>query len=724
MKEILESKYKLFFFSLMLFFFTAIIINLLPNNIEQLLLSIIFPIYFFTLTICYSKYNSISWDIPIVLMIIYMVVAYFSLFNSMSGLLILESLMSGFLANIILKIINKEKNNKNKEQKIESISKNMQYFINLFMPVIFIIILEIYYKMCTFGTPNLKISFYAIIMLLIIVYAFYFLFLSLLRNTFRANLVFSIIFLILFIVNQMRIFYTSDTLLLTDFLFLQTTGELANFVDVTFVNAIRYILSPTIIVIVIFVYLLIISKKQNIELKSRKLNITMFIISITTIAFLFFPFKQLDKFILNKVYDYNKVSDYTISVSNTRYYYKYGVVGGMYGKFLESRRYEPNNYDEEGLKYIINNAQKKEGTWGNPNVIVIFSESFWDLSALEKIKFDKDIISNFHNLQKEGKLIEMISPSYGGISANVEFEILTGGSLNYFSKGYIPYMQLYNNKLSQNTPSIIKEFKNNGYKSIILNSSSKAMFNCDRVYDFYKVDKRTHLYDEINLNGAYVSDKYLTDEIIKYFDNKNKDEKTFYFAITMGGHMPYYEERYDEYDFDITESLYSKEINGTLKAYAEGIYKADQELGRLYDYINTLDENTIIVFFGDHLPHLQTSKGKDALFETGYLNNNYDLESVYRQFNTEALILSNYDIEFDNTKYLSPDLLFTYIMNNMNLELSPYYKWLYTTIDTLPSSNYVISVDKNGNLYYTLGLDSEMKSTYELRKKVQYMLFR
>lgn len=724
MKEILESKYKLFFFSLMLFFFTAIIINLLPNNIEQLLLSIIFPIYFFTLTICYSKYNSISWDIPIVLMIIYMVVAYFSLFNSMSGLLILESLMSGFLANIILKIINKEKNNKNKEQKIESISKNMQYFINLFMPVIFIIILEIYYKMCTFGTPNLKISFYAIIMLLIIVYAFYFLFLSLLRNTFRANLVFSIIFLILFIVNQMRIFYTSDTLLLTDFLFLQTTGELANFVDVTFVNAIRYILSPTIIVIVIFAYLLIISKKQNIELKSRKLNITMFIISITTIAFLFFPFKQLDKFILNKVYDYNKVSDYTISVSNTRYYYKYGVVGGMYGKFLESRRYEPNNYDEEGLKYIINNAQKKEGTWGNPNVIVIFSESFWDLSALEKIKFDKDIISNFHNLQKEGKLIEMISPSYGGISANVEFEILTGGSLNYFSKGYIPYMQLYNNKLSQNTPSIIKEFKNNGYKSIILNSSSKAMFNCDRVYDFYKVDKRTHLYDEINLNGAYVSDKYLTDEIIKYFDNKNKDEKTFYFAITMGGHMPYYEERYDEYDFDITESLYSKEINGTLKAYAEGIYKADQELGRLYDYINTLDENTIIVFFGDHLPHLQTSKGKDALFETGYLNNNYDLESVYRQFNTKALILSNYDIEFDNTKYLSPDLLFTYIMNNMNLELSPYYKWLYTTIDTLPSSNYVISVDKNGNLYYTLGLDSEMKSTYELRKKVQYMLFR
>ena len=78
--------------------------------------------------------------------------------------------------------------------------------------------------------------------------------------------IFGLLFLILFIVNQMRIFYTSDTLLLTDFLFLQTTGELANFVDVTFVNAINYILSPTIIVVAIFSWLLIISYKNNMYL--------------------------------------------------------------------------------------------------------------------------------------------------------------------------------------------------------------------------------------------------------------------------------------------------------------------------------------------------------------------------------------------------------------------------------------------------------------------------
>jgi len=466
MKEVFYDKYRICSFSAVLFFLTSIIINILPINIGRLILEFIFPLYFFILTIIYSYKNKINWDIPIILMIIYMIIGYICLFNYMSGANIVNALMFGLLANMILRIfyrkeyaaIRKEKKvlRKNNKVVVESYT-TFQKVISFLTPTIFIIILEVYYKMCTFGTPNLKIEFLAIIMLLIIIYSIYFLILSLSRTTFKANLIFGTLFLILFIVNQMRIFYTSDTLLLTDFLFLQTTGELANFVDVTFVNAINYILSPTIIVVAIFSWILIISYKNNIHFKNIKVTMPMFIVSLIMITILFLPLKTIDKIILDKVFDYNKVSDYTISVSNTRYYYKYGVISGMYGKFLESRRYEPDNYDEEGLKYIINSAKKETGTWGKPNVIVIFSESFWETSNLDGIKFDKDVTPNFHNLAKEGKIIEMISPSYGGVSANVEFEILTGGSLNYFSKGYIPYMQLYTKKYSQNNPSVIKE---------------------------------------------------------------------------------------------------------------------------------------------------------------------------------------------------------------------------------------------------------------------------
>ena len=317
----------------------------------------------------------------------------------------------------------------------------------------------------------------------------------------------------------------------------------------------------------------------------------------------------------------------------------------------------------------------------------------------------------------------MISPSYGGMSSNVEFEILTGGSLDFFSKGYTPYMQLFDKK-SANNPTIIKELKNNGYKTKILNSSSDSMFNCDDIYNYYGVDERNHLYDEIDLGGEYVTDEYLTDRVIEYFNNKDKDEKIFYFTITMGGHMPYYEERYDNYDINIIESPYEQDVNEVIHSYAEGIYLADKALGKLYDYINTIDEETIIVFFGDHLPHLATPDGKDALFKTNYLDDDYSLESVYKQYNTTALILSNYDLEDDGIKYLSPDLLMTYVLNNMDLELSPFYKWLYSTKEILPSSNYVVSQDSEGKLYYTLGLTNKMKEIFELREKMKYMLFK
>ena len=66
----------------------------------------------------------------------------------------------------------------------------------------------------------------------------------------------------------------------------------------------------------------------------------------------------------------------------------------------------------------------------------------------------------------------------------------------------------------------------------------------------------------------------------------------------------------------------------------------------------------------------------------------------------------------------------TYVLYNMDLELSPFYKWLYSTKEVLPSSNFVVSQDNDGKLYFTLDLKDKMKEMYELREKVQYMLFK
>lgn len=70
--------------------------------------------------------------------------------------------------------------------------------------------------------------------------------------------------------------------------------------------------------------------------------------------------------------------------------------------------------------------------------------------------------------------------------------------------------------------------------------------------------------------------------------------------------------------------------------------------------------------------------------------------------------------------YLSPDLLLTTIVNKMGLNLSEYYKWLYDNKDKLPSSNFYVSSDVNGELYWTDGLKGTQKDFYDLREKMQY----
>ena len=717
MKMLYENKRKLYFLIIILFLLVSLLLKVIPNSIGIIILYLFFPLSFFLITIGYWKYDKLNDYIPFILSLIYLVIGYTVMNDIITPLNIIICYFSSFLPIVILK--NKVK--KNNEYVFTEEEKRM---ISNFLPYIFILMLEAYYSICTFSKLTFSTSILAIIVEIILIYTIYSILLLIFRHTSFTNKVFAILFLIIFIINEGRIYYTSDTLLLTDVLFLQNAGEVAAFADVTFFYCVGFLLFPTILLILLFLPLFKIAKKMDVKILYSKKNLINGFLSLLILLLMFIPNQRFNKFMINNVYNIFDGKDNAISASNTRYFSKYGVLSGMYGKFIESNRIEPDDYDEVELQRLLDDAEQNKGNWGTPNIIVIFSESFWDVSKLEKIKFDKDVTPNFHSIMEKEKTIQMISPSYGGMSSNVEFEILTGGSLNYFSKGYTPYIQLFHKGKSENNPSIIRELKNNGYKTKILNSSSANMFNCDSVYDIYKIDERNHLYDEIDLNGKYVTDEYLTDQIIDYFNNKPKDEKIFYFTITMGGHMPYYEERYDNYDIKIIDSPYSKEINEVVHSYAEGIYLADKELGRIYDFINSLEEETIVVFFGDHLPHLTTPDGKDALFTTGFLDNQYSLESVYNQYNTTALVMSNYDIDYGDVKYLSPDFLMTYILSNMNVNLSPFYNWLYSTKDVLPSSNYVVSQDKSGKIYYTLGLENEMKEMYELRKKMQYYLFK
>ena len=318
----------------------------------------------------------------------------------------------------------------------------------------------------------------------------------------------------------------------------------------------------------------------------------------------------------------------------------------------------------------------------------------------------------------------MISPSFGGISANVEYEFLTGSSLTPYSNSFIPYMTLYNNSNYYDSPSIIKELKNNKYNTKLISFASPNLFNCKNFYKYTKIDDVQFIenVDPKYIKGNYVSDEYVTDKIIKEFKNKKKDKKEFYMILTMQAHMPYNIDKYGNYDIDVVESKYDKELTDKLKSYAQGIYDADKQLGRLYKFIKEYDEPTIIVFYGDHLPYIE------GLSDTKYFSTKDKKKDTYRKYNTQSLVLANYDIsslkeENKKIKYLSPDLLSTHVLNHMDIKLSSYYKWLNSTKNIIGASNRYVTVDQKGKIYYTKNLKGKMKKIYNLRENFQYKYF-
>lgn len=333
------------------------------------------------------------------------------------------------------------------------------------------------------------------------------------------------------------------------------------------------------------------------------------------------------------------------------------------------------------------------------------------------MEFDKPITSNFNKLKSNGKLINIISPSYGGMSENVSFELLTGGSMNYFSRGYIPIMSLYSRKNIEMAPSIVKNLNNNGYSTEIM--FGKDYYNSKSAYfkmgfnEYYEMAEETTMYRQ---------DEYTT----KYLINKlnEKDEKpALYVLATMEGHMPYSKEKYEEYDISIIKSDFEDDINDTILSYAQGIYNSDQQLGVLYDFIQSYEEPTILLFFGDHLPFMYTEEGRNVIDELEYFKTSNELENNYRLYNPQALVLSNYEVDMELSEYLGTDMLLNSIVNQLDLQLEPYYKWLYETSEILPGINRNIAFDKNGKLYAPTEITEEMQEIYETKRNMQYKMF-
>lgn len=270
------------------------------------------------------------------------------------------------------------------------------------------------------------------------------------------------------------------------------------------------------------------------------------------------------------------------------------------------------------------------------DVVVVMNESFWDPQKLPLVQFSIDPMPTVRKLQKG----EILSPTYGGGTANVEFEALTGFSNAFLPKGSLPYQQY----IRGNTPTIAWELRAKGYRTIAMHPYHPWFWNRDFVYKRFGFEQFLSL-DQLPANktrGLFYSDTALSEAILAKLQEST--QAAFIFAVTMQNHGPYSAGRYEDLQVDIRPDGALDTIEReSLKTYAQGIHDGDDALKSLVEGLAKRKRPALVIFFGDHLPMLGLNYElfkKGGFIKVGVLDS--DHAELVKMRSTPLVVWSNY----------------------------------------------------------------------------------
>ena len=125
---------------------------------------------------------------------------------------------------------------------------------------------------------------------------------------------------------------------------------------------------------------------------------------------------------------------------------------------------EPEEYSAYTIEEILSSigSEKNQEPEKMPNIIMVQLESFMDINLFSKLTFATNPVPNFTKLKETCTSGKMYVPSVGAGTANTEFEVLTGMSLDYFGPGEYPYTTILRETTGE---SVAYDLKDYGYSS-------------------------------------------------------------------------------------------------------------------------------------------------------------------------------------------------------------------------------------------------------------------
>jgi len=388
-------------------------------------------------------------------------------------------------------------------------------------------------------------------------------------------------------------------------------------------------------------------------------------------------------------------------------YENYGFVYGFSSSVVDQGMKKPDTYTQQNIQNIsasIQTPATSVSATDKPNIIVVLLESFVDPSEVKYLNVSQDPIPNFRNLSTNYSSGYLTVPVVGAGTANTEFEILTGMSLQYFGTGEYPYKTVLQQR---NSESIASDLSHIGYGTHAVHNNSASFYSRNLVFSQFGFDSFTSQ-ELMNVNeytplGDWPTDHILVNETKKALDS-TPNQPDFVYTITVQGHGDYPTEKIIQNPEITVSGAPTQALNNEWEYYVNEIHQVDTFIGDLTTMLSKRNDHTIVVFFGDHLPSMGLTNDdmkSGDIYKTKYTTwNNFGMAKQDANV-TAYQLLAN----VTNQVGIHEGTMFRYTQSNIN---SPTYmdgldnlqydilygdRYIYNGEDKYPATNLKFGID-------------------------------
>lgn len=326
---------------------------------------------------------------------------------------------------------------------------------------------------------------------------------------------------------------------------------------------------------------------------------------------------------------------------------------------------KPEGYSKERLAKIQEKYRKlaevinkeRSGYLSDQTVIYILSESFSDPRKISTVEVTQNPIPNIENIMQTHTSGQMQSDGYGGGTANMEFQTLTGLPFYNISQTVsVLYTEVF--PKIHDVPSISNVYATED--KIAIHLAGKSNYSRDIVYsrldfkDFITTNTKGVKYRN---EGISPSDESTYNLVI---ENLSPQKGQFFSVMTMQNHSPWLEANPET--LDAKGQGFTSEENSKLTFYSRLLYQTDAATQAFLEKLSKIDKKITVVFYGDHLPGLYPESAfKD--YPEG-------------QYQTDYFIWSNFDAPKMDYPLVNSSDFSAMVFEQTNSKVSPYYALL------------------------------------------------